>query len=102
MYRCINRLAPNYLCDGLDYYAAKHDYNTRNSYRACLYLAKTNTECFKNSFVYNGSKFWNDIPHVIRDVPTLFVCIILYAIGIIYSYFSFFFLFMWLSNAFAL
>ena len=46
MYRCINRLAPNYLCDGLDYYAAKHDYNTRNSYRACLYLAKTNTECF--------------------------------------------------------
>ena len=66
MYKCINRLAPNYLCDKLHYYVAKYDCNTRNSYGACLYLPKT-----KNSFVYNGFRLWNDIPHVIRDIPTL-------------------------------
>ena len=71
MYKCINRLAPNYLCDRLDYYVTKQDYYTRNSYRASLYAPKPNRECFKNSFAYNGSRLWNDIPHVIRDVPTL-------------------------------
>ena len=70
MYKCINRLAPNYLYDRLDYSVAKHDFNVRNSYRACLYLPKTN-RMFKNSFVCNGSNLWNDIHHVIRDVPTL-------------------------------
>ena len=36
-----------------------------------MYLhCKPNKQCFKNSFVYNGSRLWNYIPHVIRDVPT--------------------------------
>ena len=36
-----------------------------------VYIFLKLTECLKNSFVCNGSNLWNDIHHVIRDVPTL-------------------------------
>ena len=53
-YKCLNGLAPNYLCDAFTYCGDVHNYCTRGSNRHNLYVPQPNLEYFKRSFIYVG------------------------------------------------
>ena len=64
MYKAVNMLAPNKLCDLFQNVDRINDYNLRgSSTRVCIPMPKT--EC-KKSFCYHGAKIWNQIPEEIR------------------------------------
>ena len=63
MYKCINNLAPAYLCNlfaprTLNYYFC----NTKRK----LMLPKPKTDYLKRSFSYSGALLWNNLPEEIR------------------------------------
>ena len=70
-YKCLNGLAPNYLCDAFTYCGDVHNYCTRGSNRRNLYVPQPNLEYFKRSFIYVGPNVWNDIPDSIRNVNSI-------------------------------
>ena len=70
MYKTVNMLAPNRLCDLFQSVNKITDYNLRgSSTRVCIPMPKT--EYFKKSFCYDGTKIWNQIPEEIRNSVSL-------------------------------
>ena len=72
MYKCINNIAPNYLCDQFSFINDIHQANTGNANRYDLYLPLPSTSCFKKSLCFDGAKLWNSIPMDICNEPKLF------------------------------
>ena len=71
IYKCLNGLAPNYLCDAFTSCGDVHNYCTRGPNRRNLYVPQPNLECFKRSFIYVGPNVWNDIPDSIRNLKIM-------------------------------
>ena len=63
MYKCINNLAPAYLCN---LFAPRTpNYYFRNAKKK-LMLPKPRTDYLKRSFSYSGTLLWNNLPEEIR------------------------------------
>ena len=70
MFKIVNGLALQRLCDIFKNVDEIHNYNLRGS-STKLYIPKPKTEFFKNSFGYSGAKQWNQIPEEIRNSGSL-------------------------------
>ena len=68
MYKCINNLAPAYLCN---LFAPRTpNYYFRNTKKK-LMLPKPRTDYLKRSFSYSGALLWNNLPEEIRTSNSL-------------------------------
>ena len=63
MYKCINNLAPAYLCNL--FVPRISNYTFRNAEKKLL-LQKPRTDYLKHSFSYSGAILWNNLPEEIR------------------------------------
>ena len=68
MYKCINNLAPAYLCNSFD--PRRPNYYFRNAKKK-LMLPKQGTDYLKRSFSYSGALLWNNLPEEIRSSNSL-------------------------------
>ena len=68
MYKCVNKLAPNYLCNMFTPRALPFDLRDASQK---LYLPKPRTDYLKRSFSYSGASLWNDLPEDIRTTTSL-------------------------------
>ena len=68
MYKCVNRLAPNYLCNMFTPRTLSFD--LRDSSQK-LYLPKPRTDYLKRNFSFSGASLWNDLPEDIRTATSL-------------------------------
>ena len=68
MYKCVNKLAPNYLCNMFTPRALSFDLRDA-SQKLCL--PKPRTDYLKRSFSYSGASLWNDLPEDIRTTKSL-------------------------------
>ena len=69
MYKCVNKLAPNYLCNMFTPRALSFDLRDA---RQKLYLPrKPRTDYLKRSFSYSGASLSNDLPEDIRTAKSL-------------------------------
>ena len=65
MYKCINNIAPQYLCDVFKF--SSNQYSLRSTKSGCLFVPRPNTNFMKRTFQYSGTLLWNNIPSVIKD-----------------------------------
>ena len=68
MYKCVNKLAPNYLCNMFTPRTLPFDLRDASQK---LYLPKPRTDYLKRSFSYSGASLWNDLPEDIRTTKSL-------------------------------
>ena len=68
MYKCVNKLAPNYLCNMFTPMALFFDLREASQK---LYLLKPRTDYLKRSFSYSGAYLWNDLSEDIRTTKSL-------------------------------
>ena len=68
MYKCINNLAPAYLCNLLVPRTSNYDF--RNAEKMFL-LPKPRTDYQKHSFSYSGAILWSNLPEEIRTSNSL-------------------------------
>ena len=66
MYKTVNQLAPQRLCNIFQSSNTVNSYNLRGSSTG-LFIPRPRTEFFKKSFSYSGAKLWNRIPENIRN-----------------------------------
>ena len=66
MYKTVNGLAPQRLCEAFQNLNTIHDHNLRGS-STRFYIPRPKTESLKKSFQYSGAKLWNQIPEEIRN-----------------------------------
>ena len=69
MYKCINNLAPPYLCNKFSKRSNIHECNTRN--RELLQIPIYNTTTGQRTFHYRGVKLWNDLDNNTKQMPSL-------------------------------
>ena len=68
MYKCINNLAPAYLCNL--FFPSTPNYDFRNAKKKLL-LPKPRTDYLMRSFSYSGAFLWNNLPEDIRTSNSL-------------------------------
>ena len=73
MYKIINGLAPQRLCEIFNKINEIHNYNLRG-FLTRLYIPKPKTEFLKDSFGYSGAKLWNQIPEEICNSSSFNSC----------------------------
>ena len=66
MYKTLNQLAPQRLCNIFQLSETVNNYNIRGSSTG-LFIARPRTEFLKKSLSYSGAKLWNRIPEDIRS-----------------------------------
>ena len=70
MYKIFNNLTPSYLPEYFKMTSDIHQRSLRSTAENLLYIPKPNTELFRKSLSYSGSKIWNAIPdHIKRSTP---------------------------------
>ena len=63
MYKIVNKLAPNYLCDLLTFTNEIHSANTRSRRRNCIWIGKDiKSKSRRNSFFFSMSDLYNKLP----------------------------------------
>lgn len=67
MYKCLNGLAPAYLCDLFK--TPDHSYGTRNSQK--LVVPRAKTAYYTKSFEISGATLWNELPANIKCAKSL-------------------------------
>ena len=67
MFKCINNLAPDYLCDEVTLCSEVFNYKTRSANSRDVIVPRANKTSFKKSFSYHGAVTWNQLPSFIRD-----------------------------------
>ena len=67
MYKCVNGLAPQYLCDMVT--SNSHSYNTRNASQ--LKPSKAKTAYYQHSFNVSGLKLWKKLPIEIQNIHSV-------------------------------
>ena len=70
MYKTVNKLAPNRLCDLFQNVNKINDYNLRGS-STRVYILMPKTEFLKQSFCFDGAKTSNQIHDEIRNSASL-------------------------------
>ena len=66
MYKTVNQLAPQRLCNIFQFSNNVTSYNLRGSSNG-LFIPRPRTKFLKKSFSYSGAKLWNKIPEDIRN-----------------------------------
>ena len=69
VFKCVNNLAPIYLCNKLSKRSEIHDYSTRHC--GDLNLGLSRTEAAKRSFFYRAVKHFNDLTSDIRSANSV-------------------------------
>ena len=69
--KCMNGLAPDYLCDSFISVNDVHNRVTRQSVDNVLYIPTARTSYMQKSFQYYGASIWNNIPSFIRNANSL-------------------------------
>ena len=68
MYKCVNKLTPNYPFNKFTPRALSFDLRDASQK---LRLPKPRTDCLKRSFSNSGASLWNDLPEDIRTTKSL-------------------------------
>ena len=71
MYKCINGLAPLRLCNEIEMYFDRHNFNTRNANSLNVIVPKPNHNYYKQTFRYAGAKIWNQLPTDLQNATSL-------------------------------
>ena len=71
MFKTINNLMPNFMRDLFVENQNIHDYDTRQKHNIHIFNYRTNIKFF--SIKSNGPIVWNEIPHHIRQVPSIHI-----------------------------
>ena len=71
MYKIMQDLTPPYLAYIFKLSKEVHDRTLRSTSENLLYVAKPNIELYRNSIAYSGSKIWNSIPDLLRNLTSL-------------------------------
>ena len=66
MYKSKNEIAPGYLSNLIVSANNKESYDTRFSSSDNFLVPKPNTELYKSSFSFSGSKVWNSLPNELK------------------------------------
>ena len=66
MYKTVNQLAPQRLCNSFPFSNTVNSYNLRGSSTG-LFIPRLSTEFLKKSFSYSEAKLWNRIPEDVRN-----------------------------------
>ena len=69
MYKIFNNLTPSYLPNHFKFTSEIHVHQRSlwSTTENLLYIPKPNTELYRNSLAYSGSKIWNAIPEHIKQ-----------------------------------
>ena len=68
MYKCVKKLAPNYLCNMFTPRTLSFDLRDASQK---LYLPRPRIDYLKLSFSYSGASLWNDLSKDIRTTKSL-------------------------------
>ena len=68
-FKCVNGLAPTYLCSRFVTRATVHDRNTRNENK--LDISGYKSDARQRSFLYRSVTMWNSLPTAITDCNNL-------------------------------
>ena len=71
VYKALNNLAPNYICERFIMTSNIHSRNLRSVDNKMLHIPSFKTSCYGNSFTISAEKLWNKIPYAIRISPSL-------------------------------
>ena len=71
VYKALNNLAPNYICERFIMTSDIHSRNLRSVDNKMLHIPSFKTSCYGNSFTISAAKLWNKIPYAIRISPSL-------------------------------
>lgn len=71
IYKMLNDMLPNYLCENLILTNAIHDRNTRQSNNNLIRLPDYKLEFTRKNIFYQGSKLYNELPNEIKVKPSL-------------------------------
>ena len=71
MFKIVNGFAPKRLIDSLVMTRDTHDIPTRSTASGSLQVPRPNYDFFRNSFGYQGSIIWNNLPPQLRDAPDI-------------------------------
>ena len=77
MFKCLNDLAPEYLCSKFSY--PSHFHNTRYSTTKSLVISKCNLKTGQRAFSYKGATAWNSLNVTTRqahNLPSLKRCLV--------------------------
>lgn len=71
MYKCVNGMAPSYLCNRFNLVSNTHNINTRRAASGLLALPPCkkghDTEYYKSSLSYSGVHLWNSLNYDVRN-----------------------------------
>ena len=68
MFKCINNLAPEYLCSMFNSINENCPYGLRSATSNNLQVPCPKSEYFKRTFVYSGTNLWNSLPSNIKSL----------------------------------
>ena len=69
VFKCLNGLAPPYLCQKFKTRSEVHNCNTRNRDR--LHIPLCRTAAGQRTFTFRGQKLWNSLPHEFQSITNL-------------------------------
>ena len=67
MYKCMNNLAPDYLCEMFKSNPCSNKYSLRSSDAHCLFIPRPKTNYMKKTFQYSGTILWNKLPKSVKE-----------------------------------
>ncbi len=68
-FKCINGLAPSYLCDKFEKRNEIHDRDTRNNKK--LQIPQYHTTCGQRTFKYRATKIWNALDEQLKSINSV-------------------------------
>ncbi len=68
-FKCINGLAPSYLCDRFEKRNEIHDRDTRNNKK--LQIPQYRTTCGQRTFKYRATKIWNALDEQLKSINSI-------------------------------
>ena len=71
-FKCINGLAPSYLCDKFEKRNEIHDRDTRNNKK--LQIPQYRTTCGQRTFKYRATKIWNALDEQLKSRSSVTAC----------------------------
>ena len=69
VFKCLNGIAPPYLCEKLKTRSEVHNCNTRNRDR--LHIPLCRTAAGQRAFTFRGQKLWNSLPDEFKSITNL-------------------------------
>ena len=73
VYKCVNKLLPDYMCDMFQYVSSVSQRSTRQSASNKLYIPAKSLKIHAQSLAISGAEIWNAIPDEIRKIEDVHV-----------------------------